>query len=56
MEAEAPTFTPFQQECVAGYAQDPFFQDKAKLSDKWFGKDRLVMPIYADLRQSAEDA
>ena len=59
VEAEAPTLTPLQQECVAGYAQNPFFQDEAKLSDKtcksglwWFGEDGLVMPDHADLRQT----
>ena len=56
--AEAPIdLTAFQRQCVAGYAEDPYFRDEQNLVGKtlnqglrWVG-DRLVIPDFSDLRE-----
>ena len=57
--AEAPVdLTAFQQQCVAGYAEDPYFRHEENLVDKtlrqglWWVGDRLMIPDFSDLRET----
>ena len=57
--AEAPVeLTAFQQQCVAGYAEDLYFRHEENLVDKtlrqglWWVGDRLVIPDFSDLRET----
>ena len=56
---EAPVeLTAFQQRCVAGYAEDPYFRDEQNAVDKtlrqglWWVGDRLVIPDVSNLRET----
>lgn len=56
--AEAPIdLIAFQRQCIAGYAEDPYFRDEQDLVGKtlnqgsWWVGDSLVTPDLSDLRE-----